>query len=251
MTGDITTINLAEVRFGDAVKALLRLAPVSSDEFNALDAVARQRAFSFAGAYRDSVAQAALDVLADAAGGELSESQFADKINSALQRYDMTIDADQANLIYQMALSKVFNRGALNRVVSSPEISAAYPYWGIDTAKDSRCRFNHYALDWRRISTVFRLSDELLRLWVLPAGFNCRCARRFFSQDDVAKFGLAIGNGMEWYGRMESVTLPGGATKTVAILPDPGFGGSLTAKSILDAVVLTIALKACTTIRRR
>lgn len=257
MATDITSIAFGEVRFGEAVKALRDLAPMSDDQFYALEAAARQRAFSFAGSYSDSVSQAVLDMLAESAGGELSEQQFTDKINAVLARYDMTIEADQANLIWEMTLSKVFNAGALARVTSSPVISAAYPYWGIDTAMDSRVRHNHFALDWRRIKTVFPLTDELIDLWPLPAGFNCRCARRFFSGADVEKFGLAIGRGEDWYGKVQSVTVPGARvpTKTVAILPDPGFGAGLTAKSpspgyggpraTLDLVAIAFALKAC------
>lgn len=227
-----TTIKFGEVPFAEAIKTLREMVPMTDDQYRALEHIAQQKAFSFAGAYSDSMAAAVQNVLADVVSGKVSIDEFLQKANAALDAFGESLTPFQAETIFETSLSRVFNDGALRRYNSTPGAPAAYPFFGIDTAFDSRVRPNHYALDWRRIHTVFPVTDMLLTQWPLPAGFRCRCARRFFSEDQVTLYGLQIGRGEDWYGRTESVAVPGGLAQVIQILPDPGFGpGSLTAKA--------------------
>jgi hypothetical protein len=229
---DPTTIKFGEVPFTEAIRILREMVPMTDDQYRALEAIAQQKAFSFAGAYSESMATAVQNVLADVASGKVSIDQLLEKANAALDAFGESLTPFQAHTIFETSLSRVFNDGALRRYHSTPGAPAAYPYFGIDTAFDSRVRPNHYALDWRRIKTVFPVTDMLLTQWPLPAGYRCRCARRFFSESQVTSLGLQVGSGEDWYGRTEAVAVPGGLAHVVQILPDPGFGpGSLTAKS--------------------
>ncbi len=229
---DLTTIKFGEVSFDEAIRALRDMVPMTDAEFGALDALAKQRAFSFADAYTDSMAKAVQNILADTVAGKIPTTEFMDRANAVLAEYGTSLTSFQAQTIFETSLSRVFNDGSLRRVMNNPLIQSAYPYFGIDTAADSRVRPNHYALDWRRIRTVFPITDMLLTAWPLPAGYRCRCARRFFSEAQVAEYGLTVGRGEEWYGRPVEVAVPGHGTQVVNVLPDSGFGAALTGKAL-------------------
>jgi hypothetical protein len=96
-----------------------------------------------------------------------------------------------------------------------PTIRSAYPFWGLDTAADVFTRPNHYALDWRRIKTVFPIEDMIWRMMSPPLGRKCRCSIRPFAWSDIQTYNLTIGSGEDWYGKIVELELPGPAGKTM------------------------------------
>ena len=110
-----------------------------------------------------------------------------------------------------------------------PDIATIYPYVGVDTAMDSRTRPNHFALDWRRIKTVFRVNDPNWIVCAPPFGEDCRCGVRVFMEEEVRTLNLAVGLLKDWLGRTEEVELPMGEKITARIVPDKNFKSGLQA----------------------
>lgn len=108
-----------------------------------------------------------------------------------------------------------------DRQYANPVLQKFRPYVGLVTAHDNRVRPNHFALDYRRIKTVFAHDDCLWTLMKEPLGRACRCTRLAFSEADLRKLGLQVGRGEDWCGREVEVTIPGSTTPVrTYILPD-------------------------------
>lgn len=226
----LVTIGLGEVPFAEAIEALRRLVPMSADQWSALSLNAQRQAFSFAGAASESAAAAVQRVLEQALVDPV-RANFAERANAVLEAYDMSLSPRQAETIFDTVMNRAINDGKMAQV-QDPDIAAAFPFMGLDTAADSRVRANHWAMDWRRIKTVFSINDPGLANYAPPLGYRCRCTWRFFSQADVESMGLAVGQMSDFIGKSTIVNMPDGRELPTVIIPDAGFGsgGTLTGK---------------------
>ena len=239
---DLATIKFGAVPFREAIEALRELLAMDADTFNALSAVQKARAFSFADATTTAAAQAAQRVLEGVLRGEIGRDQFGDRLNAALDAYGIAESSHQIDTIFETNLAKVYADGK-ERQYANTEFRARFPYVGLVTARDNRVRHNHYALDYRRIGTVFRHDDFIWSVMNPPLGFRCRCTKIAFSEAMVAAQGLQIGRGEEWFGKPVEVTVPGGFTRVVQVIPDTGFGvGPLTARELARQALVALAI---------
>ena len=222
---DLATIKFGSVSFDEALQALRDLVPMSVDNFDALSAVAKNRAFSFVEAYSDSMAEAARKVLEGVVTGDIPIGEKLDALNAALEPFGEAVTAFQADTIFQTTLNRVYNQGH-RAAFNNPVLVDEYPYVGHVTADDIRVRPNHFALDYRRIRGVFRRTDMIWTQMSSPLGFRCRCWERYFRQDEVDALGLQVFKGEDWYGKTVEVQVPGHGPVVAQCLPDPGFGTS-------------------------
>ncbi|MFZ2643193.1 MAG: phage minor head protein [Verrucomicrobiia bacterium] len=232
----LTTIRFGEVPFAEAIEALRRYVPMSADQWNALSLNARRQAISFADAASEGAAAAVQRVLEQALVDPV-RGNFQERANAVLERYDVTLSPHQADTIYDTVMNRAINDGKLEQI-KDPVLSSEWPYMGLDTAADSRVRPNHYAMDWRRIKTVFPVNDPGLANFAPPLGYRCRCTWRFFSREDVEKFGLTVGQLSDFVGKSTVVSMPDGREVPTIVIPDNGFGGgTLTAKDVEEHVL--------------
>jgi SPP1 gp7 family putative phage head morphogenesis protein len=237
---DPATLRFGEVPFVEAIQALRDLVPMSDADFYALSEVARNRAISFTGAYADSEAAAVQKVIEGILDGSIPVGSFAERANAALGAFGTELSAFQADTIFETMAARVFGQGK-DAQYANPVFREKMPYVGWVSAHDVRVRPNHFALDYRRIKTVFRHDDPLWQQFHEPLGFRCRCTRLAFSEEQVASMGLTVGTGMDWYGKTVEVTLPGGVTRAAQVIPDAGFGSAGLAgrlRAIASALVL-------------
>ncbi len=244
---DLATIKFGEVSFDEAVAALRSMIPMTEDQFAALSAVAKQRAFSFAGAYSDSMAEAARKVLEGVLAGDVPVNGALDALNHALAPFGESVTPFQADTIFQTTSNRVFNQGH-DEAFNSPALVEEYPYIGHVTADDIRVRPNHYALDYRRINGVFRRSDFIWSQMSPPLGFRCRCWKRYFRQDEVDALGLQVLKGEDWYGRSVEVAVPGHGAVVCQCLPETGFGVSgltgVDTRNLVSISIICLAARA-------
>jgi tetratricopeptide (TPR) repeat protein len=107
------------------------------------------------------------------------------------------------------------------RQYQNPVFASHYPYIGVSTAYDIRVRPNHFALDYRRIKTVFRHDDPIWSKMLPPFGKACRCSILAFAADELETRGLTVGHGEDWYGKEVEVEMPAlGQRVKVHVLPD-------------------------------
>ena len=228
---DLATIQFGSVSFEEALQALRDLVPMSEADFAALSAVDKNRAFSFAEAYSDSMAEAARKVLEGVVNGDIPVGEQLAALNAALEPFGQAVTPFQADTIFQTTMNRVYNSG-YRTAFNSPGLVASYPYRGHVSADDIRVRPNHFALDYRRIRGVFRREDFIWQQMSSPLGYRCRCWDQFFSQAEVDAQGLAVLRGEDFYGKSVEVQVPGHGPVVCQCLPDPGFGTSgLTGKS--------------------
>ena len=235
---DLTTIGFGEVPFQEAIDYLRRLTPMSAHDFRELSLNAQRDAFSFAEASTATIADKVRAIL-EAAPVDPVRGNFAERVNQALAQYDISISRFQAETIFDTVMNRAINQGKRTEL-SDPVIAAAYPFVGVDTAMDSRVRPNHWALDWRRIRTVFRFNDPGWAKMFPPFGYRCRCTIRPFSQAEVDAQQLAVGDLENWLGRSVVVAMPDGSEMPTVIAPDPGFGSGveLAARGAHDHAVI-------------
>jgi SPP1 gp7 family putative phage head morphogenesis protein len=222
MSDALTTIGFGETPFVDAIKALLAMDPMSHEAWTLLNQLAQRKAFTFADAYSDSVAEAGRKVIEQVLRGDVSVDEFREKFNEALDAFGISETPFQARTILETTLARNYADGK-EREYANPEFAARNPYAAHVTAHDNRVRPNHFALDVRRIKTVFRLDDPGWQVWRCPLGFRCRCTKIAYGEEEVQANGWKVGELSDWIGSTQTVTIPGGKTQTVAVLPDAGF----------------------------
>ena len=222
---NLTKIDFGSVSFKEALRSLREMVPMTEDQFSALSAVAKQRAFSFAGAYSDSMAEAAQKVLEGVQLGEVPVNGVLDALNHALAPFGESVTPFQADTIFQTTMNRVFNQGN-DEAFNNPGLVDLYPYIGHVTSDDIRVRPNHFAIDYRRIGGVFHRNDFIWSQMSAPLGFRCRCWKLYFRQEEIDAMGLQVFRGEDWYGKSVEVAVPGHGPVVCQCLPDPGFGTS-------------------------
>jgi SPP1 gp7 family putative phage head morphogenesis protein len=240
MPDDIT---IGRVPFDEALASIRSWLPMTDAQFQALSEKAKRDGFSFAESAQSTMSADVQAILQDAMTLPVGRVGFRDLINEVLGQYDTGVSATRADLIFETNIGRAFNDGKW-RQYHRPELKRQTPYLGVDTAYDAVVRPNHFALDYRRIKTVFAIDDVLWTMMRPPFGFRCRCTLMSFTEEDVQRLGLTVGRGEDFYGKTETVEVPGGKAKTVQILPDTGW--SLMGHE-MKAVALILALSSLET----
>jgi SPP1 gp7 family putative phage head morphogenesis protein len=155
------------------------------------------------------------DLVENVRTGQVSRDSF----RKELQTAGIEMSRNSAELILHHRLSKLYADKTW-RDYQNPEFRNRYPYLGLTTAHDSRVHPNHFALDVRRIKTVFPMDDMIWTVMRPPLGRTCRCSVLAYSDEDVSKRGWSVGRGEDWYGKQVEVELPDGRIFDTFILPD-------------------------------
>ena len=187
--------------FEEAIAAFLARRLITPAEYRQLSDAARARAFSVSRMTSDELVKRVRDLLGSSLedGGDYRE--FVNSVRSG--EIDLGIAPTSAGYlenIFRTNTQTAYGAGRL-RQMTDPVVVAARPFVEYRTARDSRVRPTHAALD----GVVFRQDDPGWSRYNPPRGWQCRCAMVTRRADAVDLTRVR-----------ESATLD--------IQPDPGFG---------------------------
>jgi len=162
--------------------------PLTSAEFDQLVSEQRARAFRILGVQKvQLIAKAQAIVRRHIRDGlSIREAQL------ELMRLFGEAGVGQRPLSYLRLVLRQNTLGAFNiarkRVHESPAVRAALPYWQYLTVGDGTPGTNNVREDHARFhNKVFKWDDEFWRHFYPPWAWNCRCAVRAISADEVER----------------------------------------------------------------
>jgi hypothetical protein len=235
---------IARVPFEEAVVAIRDWEPLADVDLHTLAERARCNGCCLNVELVRGILADVRGILQDALTMPVGRQGFRSLVNEVLRPHGGALTPAQADLLFETYIGHAFNEGKW-RQFHKPELKRVCEFLGVDTAADAFVRPNHFALDYRRTKTVFRIDDLLWSVMRPPFGFKCRCTLMSFAKEDLQRLGLTVGRGADWYGKEVTVTVPMGQPQVVKILPDAGYDLKQ-ADAMLVAIVLALATKKVT-----
>ncbi len=204
-------LGFESVPFTQAIERVLKLIGMSRNGFDGLTTRYKKQAFTIAGISDVKLIDQIKQALADTLESGGTESDFRKAVNDLTDEAGIErLAKTQVDTVFQTAVQTAYQNGRFEQM-SSPEVTAALPYWVYRTAGDDRVRPSHAALD----GFAARNDDGVWMRIYPPCGFNCRCTVTAEGPDDVDESADSPGEGR----------IPPAA----ADVPDDGFGGGAAA----------------------
>lgn len=157
--------------FDEAIAAFLARGVISPEEYRRLSAEARARAFSVARLTSTELVKRVRDVI----GRTLEEGGNYRDFVAQVRAGEVDLGITPTNPgylenIFRTNTASAYGAGRL-RQLTDPVVVAARPFLEYRTARDSRVRDTHAALE----GVIFRQDDPGWRAFNPPLGFQCRC----------------------------------------------------------------------------
>lgn len=161
-------LGFESVPFTAAIERVLKLIGMSRNAFDGLTTRYKKQAFTIAGISDVRLIEQIKQALADTLESGGTEADFEKAVNELTDEAGIErLAATQINTVFQTAMQTAYQGGRYEQM-SSPEITAALPFWTYRTVEDDRVRPGHAALD----GFSARHDDPVwLRLYP-PCGFN-------------------------------------------------------------------------------
>jgi len=169
--------------FEEAIADFQARGIVTPEQFRAMDAAARQRAFTAAGFATDSLRQHAYDALLSALENGETLQQFAREIRSGEQSLGVSAaDPAYVETVFRTNISSAYAAGRIQQM-QNPDVLAARPYVQfraiIDGRTTSQCRYCNNL-------TFNRQTDPGWVRFCPPLHFNCRSTTRLLPARSVS-----------------------------------------------------------------
>lgn len=165
------------------------------EDFDRLSEVARRSAFTVARVQSlDALERIRIALAADVnQGGTLRE--FRDQVEQVLGESLLT--PAHIETVYRTNVGAAYTQG-LMEVLQHPLVSDEFPYLEYTATHDSRTREEHLAMETLGIdgTAVYRRDDPVMRRFLPPWDYNCRCAVVPLSIEDAARRG--VNEAREW-----------------------------------------------------
>lgn len=184
------TPGFASMPYDAAVREFLALKPVTRKVFDRLGVIARARAFTVAGASRESIVRTVQRELARqvARGAELRD--FRDRVVPRLEQAGWTpINPSHVENVFRTGVMKAYGAGRVEYAMK-PSVLAARPYWswrgvqdGPPRQRESHQKANGFAM--------LATNPEWTKIYP-PAGWQCRCKVVCVSQKRAGKIVYSI-----------------------------------------------------------
>ncbi|MGI6542959.1 MAG: phage minor head protein [Limnochordia bacterium] len=198
--------------FDEAIEFLRKKVALTPEEFKALEAALRTRAFTVAGITSLGALQDLLDLLNRALEEGLTLQEFRSEANVLLEKRGYKgLTPYRADNIFRTNLQTAYSVGRYQQM-TRPEVIRNRPYWQYDAVLDDRTRPTHRALHGK----VFRADDPFWDKWYPPNGYRCRCQVISLTEEQVRRMGLEVEErSPDWVERPDGLHQP--------LVPDPGF----------------------------
>lgn len=193
---------------------------MTREQFDRLDAAARQKAFTVAGVDAEETLTTILDLLAENVKEGADYEAFRTKVLAAVDEGTFLSEA-HIEVVFRTNIQAAFSDGQMI-VVRHPFIRSGFPYASIEVIDDDRTRHNHLALMKFGIdgTNIYRIDDPVFLLFRAPWDYNCRCGFIVLTVRHAADLGLA--EAKQWLATGKE-PLPPAFVSMPPFQPPPGF----------------------------
>jgi len=204
-----------------AVKSLQDREILTREQYDLLDADARQRAFTVAAGLTADTIEAIRDELAADIQEGTSLVSFRQRIKDRL--HGSPIGPWHLETVYRTNVQSAFRDGR-ESLANHPIVEAVFPYQSYDPIHDGRVRDEHEALEKLGLNgtNVYRRDDPMWDYFTPPWGFNCRCGVALMTVDAAARAGVA--EAKQWLATGIPPAAPEHRLHAIDFRPPPGFG---------------------------
>jgi SPP1 gp7 family putative phage head morphogenesis protein len=176
-----------DLPFAEARDFLIAKGVVTREQFDALTAEERLKAFTVTGVNRLDVLQHILDSVTEAVAEGTTLADFANDLDEVLSTAGLDpVSPWRAETIFRTSVQSAYGRGRFEQM-TDPDIASEVWGWTYRTVEDDRVRDEHAALDGHAFATGE--GEEFFPPW----DFNCRCSSEIILNDEAAAAGLTSG----------------------------------------------------------
>ena len=172
-----------------AVADLRRRRLLTRDDFDALAAEARQKAFTVAGVESEKALETIRDALAQAVDEGQTQEQFVQKASTAVG--DTFLSPLHAETVFRTSVNTAYSN-AQQELLDHPLVTDLFPYAAYYAIHDDRVREEHLGMETRGIqgTNIYRRDDPVFQLFRPPWDYCCRCGWRAVSVREAARLGI-------------------------------------------------------------
>jgi SPP1 gp7 family putative phage head morphogenesis protein len=173
-------------RFEEAIKAFERRVPMPADEYDALEAAERQRAFKVAAVAEAEVVQRIHDAISAAIENGTGIDEFRQAVGQDL--FDAWEGEAPARLdaIFRTNTLGAYNAGRYE-IFTRPEVMDSRPYWRFDSIDDERRDDVCADCD----GVILPADDPWWRTHIPPLHNQCRCSYIALTEQEARDEGAA------------------------------------------------------------
>lgn len=181
-------------------------------DFDALEADAREGAFTVAGLATATAVEKVQDVAVEAVAKGLTLPEFAKQVEETLGTGTF-LSPQHAEVVFRNAVHSAYAAGQ-DRLLDDPRVGNHFPYVARYTTHDDRVRPGHRQFETSGIqgTNIFRRDDPVFQKYRAPFDFGCRCNDTYLTIRQAADKG--IDEAREWLRTGEPPMVP-------AFVPDP------------------------------
>jgi hypothetical protein len=204
-----------------AFQSLLDREILQREQYDLLDADARQRAFTVAGDLTTDTIDAIREELAADIQDGTSLGGFRNRIKERLD--SSPVGPWHLETIYRTNVQSAFRDGR-ESLANHPVVADVFPYQSYDPIHDGRVRDEHEALETLGLSgtNVYRRDDPMWGYFTPPWGFNCRCGTNLLTVEAAARRGVA--EAQRWLDTGQAPAVPEHRLQAIDFRPPVGFG---------------------------
>lgn len=172
-------------QFDEAVEWFRKRLAISPEEFAALEAEAKRRAFSIAGATQMSVVKDVWDAVDKAVAEGVSLGKFKKEVGPALTEEWGKKNSPRVETIYRTNTQHAYNAGRWKQA-THPAVLKMRPYWKLQVEVDDRTSEVCEDL----AGTILPANDPWWDSHYPPLHFNCRSAVTTLSREQAEAEGI-------------------------------------------------------------
>lgn len=179
-----------------AIRKLLNRQLLSAADYYALDAAAKQEAFTISGEVTEATLAQIRELLAENLEGPANREAFSRAVREAFD--SLPISDSHLEHVYRNAANQAYTQG-MDHVLDHPLVVDSMPYRAYFAIHDSpRVRSNHLAMETLGLdgTNVYYKDDPTWLRFKPPWDWNCRCGWAPLSIRDAARLGVR--EAQEW-----------------------------------------------------
>ncbi len=169
---------------------------LTRQQYDALDAQARAKAFTVAGVDAQETLTKIRDTLAENVKEGADYATFKQKVLSAVDEGTF-LSESHLETVFRANVQGAFSDGQMS-VLSNPLVQSEFPYSAYDSIHDDRARHEHNELDVLGISgtNIYRNDDPVFQTFRPPWAYGCRCSWTPLTIKQAARQGIK--EAQEW-----------------------------------------------------
>jgi hypothetical protein len=174
-----------------AAKDLAERGLFTREQFDALDAAARDEAFTVAGIEAETTLGKIRDALSETIATGASKPEFLRRVEESVGEGTFLGDA-HAETVFRTNVQTAYSRG-MDEILNHPVITDEFPYEQILPILDNRVRPWHARLSKYGLNGtgIYRRDDPIYQQFFKPpSDYNCRCARNPLTLEQAAAKGV-------------------------------------------------------------